>query len=176
MHLQANAYFIGLQKASCFLHGNQVMVRKGDGQETLAAYLERNTHRWERGLVLLMVKSEQSLEYVIEARVKKLSLFLRDDSRHSSITKTIESQTSVKSLKSDSPTKHRRSKSGIMVYEASPTKGPDIPPLRLNDMPSLDVPSPEKEIKKQTPRASEKPRLNMEDMNNSPRTSNMLEV
>ena len=70
-------YLIGTNKCLCELRGNKVMIRIGGGYESFSEYMHKNERHIQRQLVIGMIKSEQSLEYVVQqlmtgARISEL--------------------------------------------------------------------------------------------------------
>ena len=70
-------YLIGTNKCLCELRGNKVMIRIGGGYESFSEYMHKNEKHIQRQLVIGMIKSEQSLEYVVQklmtgARISEL--------------------------------------------------------------------------------------------------------
>jgi len=58
-----------LHKVLCLLRGNQVILRVGGGYENFKTYIQKNKKYFERMLVILMIKSGESLEFVINALI-----------------------------------------------------------------------------------------------------------
>ena len=50
------------------------MIRVGGGYQTFVSYLEKNVLFCERMLVILMIKSEKSLEFVVNALINGLKI------------------------------------------------------------------------------------------------------
>ena len=65
MNIVDQKYLIGVNKCSCELRNKKIMIRVGGGYETLKDYVQKNEKYFERALIINMVKSEESLEFVI---------------------------------------------------------------------------------------------------------------
>lgn len=65
VHIKDHLYLIGVNRCTCELKGTKAMIRVGGGYEQLKAYVLKYQKYFARALVINMVKSEQSLEYVI---------------------------------------------------------------------------------------------------------------
>ena len=62
MHLQESNYLIGTDSCHCELRGTKVMVRVGDKQEKLEAFLAKNHQRHLRQIMVAMIKYGETLE------------------------------------------------------------------------------------------------------------------
>ena len=69
LHIKGRQYLIGLNKCLCVLRGNNVMIRVGGGYETFTYYIKKNGKFFERMLVILMIKSDSSLEAVVNSLI-----------------------------------------------------------------------------------------------------------
>ena len=59
-------YLIGTQKLPCNLRQDNVLVRVGGGSDKLDDYIRHNHRTFERMLVIHMINSNQSLEWVVD--------------------------------------------------------------------------------------------------------------
>lgn len=59
-------YLIGTQKLPCNLRQDNVLVRVGGGSDKLDDYIKHNHRIFERMLVIHMINSNQSLEWVVD--------------------------------------------------------------------------------------------------------------
>ena len=107
MHIKDGKYLIGVNKCSCELRANKVMIRVGGGYEQLEQYIEKNDKYFQRALVINMIKSENSLEYVLNELIKG-----------DQITTSAEKRLSAKSKKSGS-----KNSSGRNSMITSPSHG-----------------------------------------------------
>ena len=69
IHIKDNLYLIGHQRCSILLKSDVVIVRVGGGQDKFEDYVPLNHRIFERQLVLSMINSNESLEWVIDRLV-----------------------------------------------------------------------------------------------------------
>ena len=67
LHIKDKLYLIGSSRISCEIKRDIVMLRIGGGYEKFVEYVPRNQKFFERSLVVYMIKSGQSLEWVVDA-------------------------------------------------------------------------------------------------------------
>lgn len=68
--IKDNLYLIGSQKCTCYLRQGNVIVRVGGGQHNFEEYVPFNHRIFERILVINMINSNQSLEWVLEQLIQ----------------------------------------------------------------------------------------------------------
>lgn len=66
---RANLYLVGSQRITINIQRDKVMCRVGGGYEEFGEYLLRNHRQEERKLVVLMIKTQESLEWVVSALI-----------------------------------------------------------------------------------------------------------
>ena len=66
LNINAKLYLIGVNRLSCDLRNNNLMVRVGGGFEKFIEYIPKNHRYLERALVVYMIKSGESLEWVVD--------------------------------------------------------------------------------------------------------------
>lgn len=79
VHIKDRLYLIGCNRMTCELTRDQLMVRVGGGYERFEEYVPNNVRYFMRMLVVHMIKSGESLEWVIEQlingrRIKNIHL------------------------------------------------------------------------------------------------------
>jgi len=67
--IKAKLYLIGSNRISCELKRDQLMLRVGGGYEKFEEYIPKNHRYFQRMLVIHMIKSGESLEWVIDALI-----------------------------------------------------------------------------------------------------------
>ena len=67
LHIKDKLYLIGPSRMTCEMKRDFVMLRVGGGYEKFVEHLPRNHRFYERTLVVHMIKSGESLEWVIDA-------------------------------------------------------------------------------------------------------------
>lgn len=67
LHIKGKLYLIGSNRVNCDLKRDQVMLRIGGGYEKFIEYVPKSHKYFERSLVVYMIKSGESLEWVIDA-------------------------------------------------------------------------------------------------------------
>ena len=70
VHIKASQYLIGLNKVSCEIRGNMVMIRVGGGYETFKSYISKNYKYFEKMLTIMMIKSGYTLEKVVDSLIQ----------------------------------------------------------------------------------------------------------
>ena len=70
VHIKASQYLIGINKVSCEMRGNMVMIRVGGGYETFKSYLSKNYKYFEKMLTIIMIKSDYTLEKVVDCLIQ----------------------------------------------------------------------------------------------------------
>jgi hypothetical protein len=88
INIKDNKYLIGVNKKSCELKGNKVLIRVGGGYESLQDYVLKNQKHFERSLIINMVKSEESLEYVCNQLIKGESIIVSEERRSKTNSKS----------------------------------------------------------------------------------------
>ena len=66
MHIEKHLYLIGSQRSILELKRNFVMVRTGGGYEKFEEHVPKNHRFFQRQLVVHMIKSGESLEWVVD--------------------------------------------------------------------------------------------------------------
>lgn len=66
---KANLYLVGSQRITINIQRDKLMCRVGGGYEEFGEYLLRNHRQEERKLVILMIKTQESLEWVVSALI-----------------------------------------------------------------------------------------------------------
>ena len=81
--IKGKLYLIGSSRMSCELRNTQLMVRVGGGYEKFEEYVPKNTRYFQRTLVTHMIKSGESLEWVVDALIngKKIKNILLESSK-----------------------------------------------------------------------------------------------
>lgn len=106
VHVKESCYLIGSQRANLLLKRDQLLVKRGGGgaSEPFQEFYLTNKRQLERGLVVFMIRSGESLEYVVDCLVngKKIK-----NTAATSITRT--SNGGRLSLTQRSPTTNRAS-------------------------------------------------------------------
>mmetsp|Transcript_5424 Transcript_5424/g.9129 ORF Transcript_5424/g.9129 Transcript_5424/m.9129 type:complete len:352 (-) Transcript_5424:8-1063(-) len=67
LHIKNKLYLIGTNRLSCEIKRDIMMVRVGGGYEKFVEYVPRNQRYFQRMIVVYMIKSGESLEWVIES-------------------------------------------------------------------------------------------------------------
>jgi len=67
LHIKDNLYLVGPVRMSCEMKRDFVMLRVGGGYEKFVEHVPKNHRFYERTLVVHMIKSGESLEWVIDA-------------------------------------------------------------------------------------------------------------
>jgi hypothetical protein len=86
VHIKDKLYLIGSNRMSCALTRDQLMVRVGGGYERFEEYVPNHHRYFMRMLVVHMIKSGESLEWVIEQliqgkRIKNIHLEAENQAR-----------------------------------------------------------------------------------------------
>lgn len=66
IHIKDSLYLVGSQKVTLVQKRDSVLVVKGGGTEKLENYLANNNRLFQRNLVIFMIKTNESLEYVVD--------------------------------------------------------------------------------------------------------------
>jgi hypothetical protein len=64
IHIKGNTYLVGTQKLIIQYKGEHIMARVGGGYEKFEEYVANNHRFFERTLLVHMIKSKESLEWV----------------------------------------------------------------------------------------------------------------
>jgi len=123
VHIKDSQYLIGINKCNCELKANKIMIRVGGGYEKIQDYVSKNDKYFQRALVINMVKSENSLEYVLNELIKG-----------DKITSSAEKRLSTKSKKSGS-----KNSSGRNSLITSPSHASEILKKSFSQTPSKDI-------------------------------------
>jgi hypothetical protein len=67
-------YFIGTMKVSCYIRGDNVVVRVGGGQYNFEEWVPFNHRIFERMIVINMINSGQTMEWVIEQLIQGVKI------------------------------------------------------------------------------------------------------
>lgn len=67
LHIKNKLYLIGTNRITAEIKRDIVMLRVGGGYEKFVEYVPRNQRYFQRALVVYMIKSGESLEWVIDA-------------------------------------------------------------------------------------------------------------
>mmetsp|Transcript_38688 Transcript_38688/g.58863 ORF Transcript_38688/g.58863 Transcript_38688/m.58863 type:complete len:133 (-) Transcript_38688:643-1041(-) len=65
LHIRGSLYLIGAVKVNCELKRNFVLIRTGGGYEKFEEYVPNNHRYFQRQLLVQIIKSGESLEWVI---------------------------------------------------------------------------------------------------------------
>lgn len=87
VHVKNSQYLIGINKCNCELKANKIMIRVGGGYEKIQDYVSKNNKYFQRALVINMVKSENSLEFVLNEIIKGDKITTSGDKRLSAKSK-----------------------------------------------------------------------------------------
>lgn len=69
VHIKESLYLIGSQKVNLVIKRESILVQKGGGTEKLEAYISNNNKIFQRNIVMFMIKSNESLEFVIDSLI-----------------------------------------------------------------------------------------------------------
>lgn len=67
--IKGNLYLIGNQRIQCEIRRNCLLLRVGGGYESFQEYVIKNDRYFQRMLIIYMIKSGESLEYVVECLI-----------------------------------------------------------------------------------------------------------
>ena len=67
MHIKQKLYIIGSQRINLDVKNDQLLCRVGGGYEKFHEYVPKNSKYFQKMLVVHMIKSGESLEWVIDA-------------------------------------------------------------------------------------------------------------
>lgn len=67
--IKGSMYLIGINKIDLSKKGEFVTARIGGGYEKFESYIEKNHKALEKGLIVKMIQSRESLEWVVEALI-----------------------------------------------------------------------------------------------------------
>jgi len=81
LHIKGTLYLIGSNRINCTMKRDYVMLRVGGGYEKFVEYVPRTHKYFERTLVVHMIKSGESLEWVVDALFnnKKIKNILKQE-------------------------------------------------------------------------------------------------
>lgn len=69
VQIKESLYLIGCSRCSCIIKRDQLLIKKGGGYEKFEDYVTSNMKYFQRMLVVYMIKSGESLEYVVDQLV-----------------------------------------------------------------------------------------------------------
>ena len=69
VHIKDSLYLVGSQKVTLVIKRDSILVQKGGGTEKLENYLANNNVAFQRNLVIYMIKSNESLEFVVDSLI-----------------------------------------------------------------------------------------------------------
>lgn len=69
-----NYYLIGSQRLICEIKRNCLLVRVGGGYESFQEYVIKNDRYFQRMLIIYMIKSGETLDYIIECLLENKSI------------------------------------------------------------------------------------------------------
>ena len=69
VQIKDSLYLIGCNRCSCIIKRDQLLIKKGGGYEKFETYVSSNLKYFQRMLVVYMIKSGESLEYVVDQLV-----------------------------------------------------------------------------------------------------------
>lgn len=69
VHIKDTLYLIGSQKVTLVIKRDSLLVQKGGGTEKLENYLAINNRSFQHNLVIYMIKTNESLEYVVDSLI-----------------------------------------------------------------------------------------------------------
>jgi hypothetical protein len=69
VHIKDTLYLIGSQKVNLVAKRDSVLVQRGGGTEKLENFLANNNKNFQRNLVIYMIKTNESLEFVIDSLI-----------------------------------------------------------------------------------------------------------
>ena len=65
--IKGKLYLIGSQRITCVIKRNTILLRVGGGYEKFATFVQKNHRYYQRMLVIHMIKSGESLEWVVDS-------------------------------------------------------------------------------------------------------------
>lgn len=67
VHIKDSNYLVGHMKVNLIMKRDSILVQKGGGSEKFENFISNNHKSMQRNLVIFMIQTSESLEYVIDS-------------------------------------------------------------------------------------------------------------